>query len=363
MIFVGAENILSPLGKNAKTNFEALAAGQSGIRKLAGIGNRGEDLYVSSFGNINEFDLVQNTVFSIIDSLEQVDERKLEAGRTLLLLSTTKGEINRLMADDVEGARLDEFRKKVVSHFPWITSSQVISNACISGVLALVVGHDLIVAGEYDHVIVSGADMLSGFTIAGFQSFFAISDQKCQPFDKKRTGINLGEAAGTIILSKDETLFDQLPFKLLGGSSANDANHISGPSRTGEGLYRSIVKTLKVANIQAAEVDFLSAHGTGTAYNDEMESIAFERAGLLDTPLNSLKGFYGHTFGAAGIIESAVCLQSMRNSMMIGSEGFNEQGTSRSITVLRKNEPKILNVVLKTASGFGGCNASLLFSK
>lgn len=363
MVFIGAENIISPLGETAEENFSALLDNQSGLRLVAKAGNRDEALYISIINELEGFRPVQESIKSINHSLSQVNQQELETSRTVLILSTTKGEINLLANGTPEEAALGNYKEKISAEYPWIKETILISNACVSGVLAIATAHDLIASNNADHVIVSGADMLSEFTLAGFQSFFAISDSPCKPFDKNRTGINLGEGAASIILSKSDHLFKGKFFKSLGGSSANDANHISGPSRTGEGLFRTISKTLERANVHAEEIDFLSAHGTGTAYNDEMESIAFERIGLIHTPLHSLKGSLGHTFGAAGIIETAICLQSMRNNKMIASAGFEESGTSKKINVLTNHENKELNTVLKTASGFGGCNASIIIQR
>lgn len=363
VVFIGAENIITPLGDTAQRNFEALLANQTGLKRTANAGNKGEELVISVTDKLEQFNTVDVSVKSINDSLAHVDLDLLKTGRTCFILSTTKGEITKLKSTDPHTAELTRLNDKITTHFPWFQNSILISNACISGVLAIVAGHDLIESDQCDTVIITGVDMLSEFTLAGFQSFFAISPDPCKPFDKNRIGINLGEGAATIILSRNEAIFKSKPFQSLGGTAANDANHISGPSRTGEGLFRSIQKTFKNAGVKANEVDFLSAHGTGTAYNDEMESIAFERAGLVKTPLHSLKGVYGHTFGAAGVIESAICLQSMRNNKMIASAGFEECGTSQPINVLRHHTDKTLNIVLKTASGFGGCNASVLFKK
>ncbi len=363
MVYIGAENIISPLGDSAEANFEALAQYKTGLKLVENAGNRNEALYISIMNDLEGFGIVKQTVNSIKASLQSIEFDQLKSERTILILSTTKGEIELLRNEESEAAALGKFKDQIVQHFPWISETLLISNACISGVLAIATAHDLIHSGQADHVIVAGADMLSEFTLAGFQSFFAISDEPCKPFDKNRKGINLGEGAASLILSRSKSIFKSQCFKSLGGSSANDANHISGPSRTGEGLYRTIKKTLLRANIKPEEIDFLSAHGTGTAYNDEMESIAFDRIGLVSTPLHSLKGSLGHTFGAAGVIEAAICLQSMRNNTMIASAGFEKQGTSRSINVLQKTEQKELNTILKTASGFGGCNASIIFQK
>ncbi len=146
----------------------------------------------------------------------------------------------------------------------------------------------------------------------------------------------------------------------LAGASSNDANHISGPSRTGEGLFRVINKTLDRAKINRSEIDFVSAHGTGTLYNDEMESIALTRSELQSVPANSLKGFFGHTLGAAGVIETIVCMLSIQHQLVIESKGFDEVGTTQEIKIIDKTQSATVNTVLKTASGFGGGNAALI---
>ena len=361
MVYIGAENIISPLGDTAQENFEALTKGQTGLKLIPGGGIKDEDLYLSVINKIDGLDTIKAVEKSIQDSLSQVHQNEL--GRTELIISTTKGEINLLKNGDVQHATLDEYKRRISESLPWVKNTTLVSNACISGVLALIVGHDLISTNQVDSVIVTGVDMVSEFTIAGFQAFFAMSDGLCKPFDKNRDGINLGEGVATIIMSKNKAAFKSTPLQSLGGSAANDANHISGPSRTGEGLYRSMKNTLKNAQVNSNEIDFISAHGTATAYNDEMESIAFDRMDLCEVPLHSLKGYYGHTFGAAGMIESVICLQSMRANKLIACIGFEENGTSKPLNIIKQTTDKNLNTVLKTASGFGGCNASILFKK
>ena len=149
----------------------------------------------------------------------------------------------------------------------------------------------------------------------------------------------------------------------VSGSTSNDANHISGPSRTGEGLVRTIQKTLEFGGLNANEIDFISGHGTATIFNDEMESIAFDRLNLDQTSVNSLKAYFGHTLGAAGVIETAIAIQGLRENLLIKSLGFEKNGTSKKLNVIEKNKPAELNILLKTASGFGGCNASLIIRK
>jgi 3-oxoacyl-[acyl-carrier-protein] synthase-1 len=151
--------------------------------------------------------------------------------------------------------------------------------------------------------------------------------------------------------------------KVIGDGAINDANHISGPSRTGEGLFRSIESAFKEANIDKAKIDYISAHGTATLFNDEMEAIAFNRLGLQNVPVNRLKGYYGHTLGASGLLETVIAIASARQNQLIESKGYNESGVSQSINIIETNKESEIKYFLKTASGFGGCNTAVLFEK
>jgi len=117
------------------------------------------------------------------------------------------------------------------------------------------------------------------------------------------------------------------------------------------------------ADISADEIDSLSSHGTGTVYNDEMESKAFVLAGLNNVPVFSLKGFFGHTVGAAGIVESVLSIHAMKNNIIMPSGGFKKHGVSGAIVISEKTEKRMNNICLKTGSGFGGCNAGVIFKK
>lgn len=227
----------------------------------------------------------------------------------------------------------------------------------------MIMAHDLVVAGKYDSVLVAGSDLVSEFVHAGFHSLFAISGKPCRPYDKDRNGVSLGEAAASVVISKNASTFKSEPLDFLGGTSSNDANHISGPSRTGEGLVRSVTKTLKNSGLTSADIDFINAHGTATTFNDEMESIAFDRMEMNTTPLISLKGYFGHTLGAAGIIETAISLQSLRTNSVPVNIGYTEEGTSKTLNIVTDTLEKPLKRFLKTASGFGGCNASCIIQQ
>ena len=180
--------------------------------------------------------------------------------------------------------------------------------------------------------------------------------------DADRNGINLGEAAATIILSSNKKL-SRSRITIAGGSISNDANHISGPSLTGEELYQSIQNAIREARLSSDKIDFISAHGTATVYNDEMEAKALALAELISVPMNSLKGYYGHTLGAAGILESIITIRSMEENIVIPSIGMDRLGVSIPLNICSSLLSASLSNCLKTGSGFGGCNAAIVFSK
>lgn len=356
MIYIGAEVIVSPLGDSAEANWQALSENRSGIALVSSAGFNGEDIHLSKITGLNGPLRFQQLVIKTLAALEQrIDASILTSARTIVLISSTKGALDDHLSDQFGDTCTAVMQRFGLAHLP-----MVISNACISGVLTLNVAGNMIEAGQYEHVIVVGCDVASDFVLYGFQSLFAVSDKPCAPFDAARNGITLGEGCGAALVSATQSVFRNTPLQLLTGTSANDANHISGPSRTGEGLVRSVARTMQKHGTDANDIDFICAHGTGTVFNDEMESIAFNRLSLPDKPLNSLKGYFGHTLGAAGVIETAVCMQMMRNGMLIKSLGYRDAGTSMPLNIIQENEPRTLRTILKTASGFGGGNASLM---
>jgi len=377
-IFVVSDNIFSPLGATTTENFSRLKNGISGVRRHNRLDMADQAFYAALFDPIDPAGRItpgaappgftkfeQLLLASISGALQTggIDPIDPNDPRTILILSTTKGNISLLETGVADPARLalHTSARLIAGHFHFAHPPIVISNACISGILALVTAMRLIRSGRYDTAVVAGADTISRFVLSGFGSFQAISAGPCRPFDQSRDGINLGEGAGTVILSGHEKYRGNL--RLRGGAVSNDANHISGPSRTGEELCQVINKSLEDAGCKAEDIGFLSAHGTATVYNDEMEALAITLANLQSVPVNSLKGYYGHTLGAAGLIESIVTLQSMREDLVLPSLGFKENGVTMPLNICSSLLHTPLDSCLKTASGFGGCNAAVVMSK
>jgi 3-oxoacyl-[acyl-carrier-protein] synthase-1 len=383
-VYFGADNIITSLGFTTEENAARIRAGISGIKVL-----QDDALFQGpvAFSAINTEDLTaifNNTLtdrgFPTSPDYSRLERMFLASisgalaqsavdatnPRTVMIFSTTKGNIDligRQPAGNTAKSRVHlwEMARFLAELFQCSNVPIVISNACTSGSVAIMAAARLIASGQYDHAIVSGGDIISEFVISGFQSFQALSPDACRPFDANRTGLSLGEGCGTVILTCDKALADnERAVAYLGGATSNDANHISGPSRDGEGLYLSIAAAMKEAGAEAGDIDFISAHGTATPYNDEMESLAIAWAGLDQVPVNSFKGYIGHTLGAAGVIETILSVYSIRNGILFKSAGYQDNGVSRPLNIITRNIEKPVRRILKTASGFGGCNAGMV---
>jgi 3-oxoacyl-[acyl-carrier-protein] synthase-1 len=370
-VFIVADNIISPLGNTTTANFLKLVQNISAVKQHNDKKIADEPFYASLFDtedfkkNDQYTKFEQLIIASITDVLKQADIDVTDK-KTLLIISTTKGNISLLETEKYNDAlkrrvALPTSAKLITEHFNFTNQPLIISNACISGLLAILTGMRLIRSGQYENIIVSGADEITKFVFAGFESFQALSKNICKPFDKDRDGINLGEAAATIILSANKK--NDADIKVVSGSVSNDANHISGPSRTGEELAQAINIAMNDAGLSHGDIDFISAHGTATLYNDEMEAKAIALSKLTSSPVNSLKGFYGHTLGAAGLIESIISIQSLKQNLVIPTMGFENIGVLKPVNVCAEIIDRPLKNCLKTASGFGGCNAAVIFSK
>ncbi|WP_179348902.1 beta-ketoacyl synthase N-terminal-like domain-containing protein [Winogradskyella pacifica] len=370
-VFITANTIISPLGFDSEANVSAIAKEESGITLHNNIST--SPCYASiidhkklddAFSKIGDpkiyTKLEKMMILSLQDTISQAAFSISD--KTALIIATTKGNIDALNNNfEPERAYLPALGNKIKEFFGFKTEPIIISNACVSGILAIAVAKRFLQNDYYDNAFVVGGDIVSEFTLSGFQSFQAISKKPCQPFSKHRTGISIGDAAASVAITTDTSESEAI--QIIGDGSCNDANHISGPSRTGEGLYLSIISALKEANIKPESIDYISAHGTATAFNDEMEAIAFNRAKLEKTPLNSLKGYYGHTLGASGLLEAIVGIHSLKNNMLYKSLGMDELGVTMPLNIIENTTKKELKTFIKTASGFGGCNTAVIFKK
>ncbi|MBO6186424.1 MAG: beta-ketoacyl synthase [Chryseobacterium sp.] len=372
-IYITDYNCVTPLGFDVESNWKALLDGKSGVALHKVIQNS-EAFFVSKIdsekleeefsNNFNNQDFTRLEKMFLL-SLKPLVEKHQISDETAFILSTTKGNISLLKNQEKlpEGVYLFNLAQKLADFFGFKTKPIVVSNACVSGVMAIAVAKNMIQAGKYKDAFIIAGDEISEFVISGFNSFQAIGSEPCKPYDKNRNGINLGEAAAAMYITSTPSENEKFRFKVLGDSAINDANHISGPSRTGDGLFASIQNAMREAKVSAEKIDFISAHGTATIYNDEMEAIAFNRMELQNVPLNSMKGYYGHCLGASGLLESIISMESSLHNTLIPSKNFEEMGVSQDLNIIKENQPTEIKYILKTASGFGGCNAAIVLEK
>ncbi|MFD0699901.1 beta-ketoacyl synthase N-terminal-like domain-containing protein [Myroides pelagicus] len=369
-VYITSTSCLSSVGADKQLTWQGLQEGQSGIKKIEKFGFL-EDIYAgqiadevidTQWNKLNIKGIYTRLEKMLIIALKPMIDLKKPTDTSQLILATTKGNINNLANTGVKGADINDMIQRIADLFGFKTTPIVVCNACVSGILAVSIGKRMIQMGVCEDAYIVAGDELTPFVASGFNSFQAMSDEPCKPFDANRKGVTLGEGSAAVYLSTECTAQETV-FEVIGEASIADANHISGPSRTGEGLYLSIQGALREAGITAEQVDLVSAHGTATNYNDEMESIAFDRSELSSTPTHSLKGYFGHTLGAAGLLELVIVIESMLYNQLVVSKGYEISGVSRALNMITANSKLSLNTALKTGSGFGGSNTALLIAK
>ncbi len=289
------------------------------------------------------------------------------------VLATTAGEIDKLErhvlheTTDAESSRPDKLLEKISLLCRLNSPGIVVSAACASSSIAVAQAAGMIISGETDCVMVVACDSVSEFVFAGFSSLMALDKDMAKPFDRDRNGLSLGEASGFLLLmSESRASRENRPVigEIAGWGLTNDANHMTGPSRDGNGLAMAIRKALKSANVSKKDIGCLSAHGTGTIYNDSMEMKALRTVfGNHKVPVYSIKGGTGHTLGAAGLLEIVIAFQSLNKKIVPPT--VNLCNTDNDASGWVSSEPLTLNgsVTISTNSGFGGVNCAVVLKK
>ena len=365
MISVLSDNIISPLGFTTRENYLALKSGKTSLCLHDNLWGLPEPVCASLFSESQRKELLTEgltffeslAVASVKDALKKTTF-DITSQRVAFVLASTKGNIQELEHGGVR-VNLAESAQVISQRVGVTTMPIVVCNACISSTSAQVLALRLIESGTYDYVIVNGTDCLNKFVVAGFSSLKAVSPEPCRPFDMDRTGLNLGEASATMVLGRADAEHADTIWNIVCGAVRNDADHISNPSKTAEGCSRAI----KTLSCEASELSLVSVHGTATLYNDQMEAVALQRNNLSEVPTLALKGFLGHTMGAAGILETIISLCCIEDGKTLPSKGFEELGVSAKVNISNAPVETKGHTLLKIISGFGGCNAALLLSK
>ena len=361
--------VVTALGTGTEALWEALLAGRSG---LAPVRRFATDNYVcQQAGCIASLDAehpnsrLDRLVEMLFDGIDAVPRD------TTLFTASTKGGIdqlelavrgqktslNRILGHQVAGLVAERLGLK--------GPRQNINAACASASLALALGAARIKHRQAESVLVCGLDLVSEFTFSGFSALKALSPIVCRPFDVGRDGLTLGEGAAYVLLMSADcvrrTKRDSL-CRLVGWGIASDAHHVTAPSRTGEGLVLAARRALTGAGLTTGDLAAVSAHGTGSNYNDAMELTAFSQLFDRVPPMHSVKGATGHTMGACGTIETIVGLCSLKHQCVPPTVGLSVPEDKARECVSAQAQPFSGQYLLTTNSGFGGINACLILS-
>ena len=238
-----------------------------------------------------------------------------------------------------------------------------ISTACSSSARAIISGHNLIKNNVLDAVIVGGVDTLARMPINGFLSLESLSLDKCEPFGEKRHGINIGEAAGLILLERDEN--SSLYIKGYGQSS--DGYHISAPHPEGIGAKKCIQDALKMANFQPQDIGYINLHGTATPLNDKVEAMVIHDIFSNLVPCSSIKNLIGHTLGASGICEAIISLLILDKNLFLPCQNashYTIDPSFKDFSLVQERGLKLKhNTIMSNTFAFGGNNVSIIFAR
>ncbi len=382
-IAIVAAGVVTPIGQGLESFWSALLTGASGITPIERFPV--DDLRVGRGGEIKKLSRMESwarvpdcratrLLISAADELiAQSGGSPLaaDAQRVAVVVGTALGGVEegeRALAGDRRRRRLRDALYDSPGHnlARWLGATgpvMTVSTACASGATALALGADLLRRDEADAVVAGGYDVLCRFVMRGFDALRSLTRDQVRPFDRRRSGLLLGEGAALVLLRRERDGRGRLG-TLLGYGSASDACHVAAPDPEGRGLQRSMAAALAQAGLGPDDIDFVSAHGTGTPVNDRVETAALKRAlgrRAYAIPVNSIKPSMGHTMGAAATLEAIMCLLASRHGVIPPTLHLEEPDPACDLDYVPGNpRPARPRVSLSTSLGFGGCNAALV---
>lgn len=389
-IVVTGVGIVSALGIGVDKNLAAICKGESGISASPQLLRTANNLPVGelrlSNGELHDIlgisqgeHLSRTALLGILAVKEAMACANIDFSKRVGLVSSTsvggmdltEHFFEKFMEDDSAG-RLRDVRmhdcaastEAIARHCSINGYRTTISTACSSAANAVITGAKLLKHNIVDYVVVGGTDALSAFTLNGFKSLMILDENPCRPFDATRTGLNLGEGAGYLLLQREEDA-DSYYCRLAGFSNRNDAHHQTASSAEGNGAYLAMSEALKMANLAPENVAYINAHGTGTGNNDASESAAFVRLfGNNVPPFSSTKAFTGHTLAAAGGVEAVLSVLAIKLGCRYPNLNFTTPIPEFGLTPICKYEGNVqVDSVLTNSFGFGGNCSSLLFTR
>lgn len=316
-------------------------------------------------------------------SLEAIAQAMYQAGWSELrsddglIFATTTGQIpvweHAMMQFLTRGMDVDEFSayfkhqplaltlNQIADALAFEGPRQLVTSACAASTQALAMADWWIRTGKVRRCLVGATELLCDLTIRGFESFQLLSSEPAKPFDRTRNGINLSEASAFICLEASSPA-SRVLCHLSGGGLGSDAYHMTSPEPSGRGSFSAMQRALKAAALQPSQIDWLYAHGTGSPHNDAAESAAIQALFGRELAVSSTKAIHGHALAASGIMEAILAILAIGRSTILPTHNFVSAGDDVTVNVVASAINKPLKHVLKNTLGFGGSNASVIFS-
>jgi 3-oxoacyl-(acyl-carrier-protein) synthase len=367
---VVAYDMITPYGTGVDACWEGIMAGRTALSRLTRFKTQA---FQSDFAGTIEGLTYHGNESLVMQMLRALFGRVKEAipSDAKLVLATTKGEVDLLEMNVLEGrghasdSTLDRLFRKVEERSGARGGGMIVSAACTSAAAAAARAAAMIRNDHADCVLVVACDSVTEFIFSGFSSLMALDKAPARPFDKKRAGLNVGEAAAFALMMSDERAANEkrpVLGEIAGWGLSDDANHMTGPSRESEGLVLAIQKALGSAGLKGEDVGIIAAHGTGTVYNDAMEMRAFHRVfGNRAVPVYSIKGGIGHTMGAAGLVEMIIAQRALRERTVPPTVNLNDADTDACGRVSGRSQHAAgARAALVTNAGFSGINSALV---
>jgi len=373
-VYVTGTGVISCAGQSVQSLWESARAGHSGI--VEGIG-RIPLATLKSADESSENAALTFSMLAIAQAMTSAGWEKLD-GDDGLIFATTTGQIpiwdKALIAYLREEIKRDEF-DRVFAHQPlgalmdaiadrlsFSGRSFITSTACTAATQALALGSQWIAQGRVKRCLVVGTEVLCTLTVEGFRSLQLLSPHSAKPFDVDRKGINLSEGSAALCL-EGSNASDRALVCISGVGLSSDSFHMTAPQPQGEGCREAIQQALSCAGLQAQDISWIHAHGTGSPHNDSSEGAAIEAVfGTVGPPVSSTKGIHGHSLGASGALETVLCIEAMKRGEILATYGLSNPDPTIRLNVARENKPLKLQHILKLTLGFGGANAALVLS-
>jgi 3-oxoacyl-[acyl-carrier-protein] synthase II len=399
-VVITGMGLVTPIGAGREVFWKNLTAGTNGIGPVESFDTAAYPVHIGA--EVKDFDPVgfvckrppemlgrasQLAVAAARMALEdaRIDLSVYDRWRIGVSMGTTSGEprMIELYNDARKAGGLPSVPADILSKYPCNVlpsniaiefdlhgPSMTIPTACAAGNYAIGYGFDMIRTGRTDMMLAGGADSFSRITYTGFARLGAIAPERCQPFDKNRKGMVPGEGSAVLVLEPLEAALARgatIYAEVLGYGVSCDSHHMTAAHPQGDGAVRAMAMALKESGRETADVDYISAHGTGTPTNDRVEAIAVrtlfgERAAR--TPMSSIKSMIGHTMGAASAIEAVACSMAIHTGVIPPTINFEEPDEGSELDYVpnqaRTTHPRI---VLNNAYAFGGNNASLCLAR